>query len=283
MTLAVHNMGHFSRQVKDFGPIRETWAFGAESKLGTMKRKAFNRYLPGACIMYRQVYEESLRIIARISSSQIRNGANIPLEMPGRIHPVGKSVQKESHKSRSTINDIIKYITSNWKEECSELLQDLAPGSNEYILQVLQRTSHELVSDYDGRKKSLVGVQPKTLQSYKKFRFNQVEFETFSNAQSKARTDNSNIVFKIPQEPERLLVGRIHSIIQAEVGNMPFICMYKKLFYEMGYQVSCISAVRGHDGSVCCSKAIQKSWAAPLFDSSFPGGRHESTTYLDTK
>lgn len=217
MTLAVHNMGHFPRQVQDFGPIRETWAFGAESKLGTMKRKAFNRYLPGACIMHRQVYEESFRIIARISSNQKAVEPSIQIEMPGKIYPIGKSIQKESHKLKSTVNDIRTYITSNWRHECEEIMNDLAPGSNEYILQVLHRTSYDMVSNYKGRKKSIVGKMPLNFHFYKKFRLNKVEFETFSSAKNKSRTDNSNIVFKPPKEPERLLVGRAHTIVRAEV------------------------------------------------------------------
>lgn len=219
MTLALHNMGHFARQVLDFGPVRETWAYGAESKLGTMKRKAFNRYLPGACIMHRQVYEESLRIIARVSSNQVEKGQATP-ELPGRICPSGAGTSRACNGSDSTWHGIMQYMMEFWPE-FNDVMADLGVARNTCPWQEIDRANHLLKADYTGRKKSLVGVWPNRIQTYTSFSLNGVRFETSDSANKKAKTDNSNIVFTSHGSTEALF-GRIQCVVKVEVRSFFF-------------------------------------------------------------
>ena len=222
MTLAIHNSGHFARQIINFGPVRETWAFGAESKLGMMKRRAFNRYLPGATIMHRQVYEDSLRIIARISSCDTvgldRREGNPVVNTPGIVVPYGRKEMRDFTAVDSLRHSIMEHVRINWPES-KEILDQLAAGEEGSCLwEVLENTKAEDTKHFEGRKKSLAGVWPTKACSYKTFRLNGVAYETYKNAKRKSRTDNSNIWYKPDDTVEEFEGGRIESVIEVQVN-----------------------------------------------------------------
>ena len=222
MTLAIHNCGHFARQIINFGPVRETCAFGAESKLGMMKRRAFNRYLPGATIMHRQVYEDSLRIIARISScDSVGLGwhqQNSIINTCGVVDLHGSKTFPEFTAVDSLRHSIMEHIESTWPES-KEILDQLAPGEEDSCLwEVLRKTGYQDKDLFTGRKKSLAGVWPTKACSYKTFRLNGVAYETYENARRKSRTDNSNIWYKPDNTVEEFQLGRIESVIEVQVN-----------------------------------------------------------------
>ncbi|WPT11393.1 hypothetical protein PSENEW3n2_00000831 [Picochlorum sp. SENEW3] len=220
MTLAIHNTGHFARQIINFGPVRETWAFGTESKLGMMKRRAFNRYLPGATIMHRQVYEDGLRIIARISSSE-RLGANRrekdPGEAPGTVFPCGAKSDIGFTAADNLRHAIMEHIQTCWPES-QELIDELALEENESCLwEVLDESGCDTLKEhYEGRRRSIVGVWPTKACSFKSFKLNGVTYETYASARKKSRTDNSNILYKAQGTTQGFEAGRIESILEVQ-------------------------------------------------------------------
>lgn len=223
MTLAIHNCGHFARQIINFGPVRETWAFGAESKLGMMKRRAFNRYLPGATIMHRQVYEDSLRIIARISYFDPvgldRLEENSIINTSGVVALYGSKKSTMFTAVDSLRHSIMEHIENKWPES-KEILEQLAPGEEYSCLwEVLRKTGYQDKCLFVGRKKSIAGVWPKKACNYKTFRINGVAYETYENARRKSRTDNSNIVYKPDDTVEEFQAGRIESVLEVQVSH----------------------------------------------------------------
>lgn len=188
-----------------------------------MKRRAFNRYLPGATIMHRQVYEDSLRIIARISSLDPiglnRPEENSIINTSGVVAPYGSKTLTRFNAADSLRHSIMEHIENRWPES-KEILEQLAPGE-EYssLWEVLQNTGYQDKCLFAGRKKSIAGVWPTKACNYKTFRLNGVAYETYENARRKSRTDNSNIVYKPDDTVEEFQAGRIESVLEVQVSH----------------------------------------------------------------
>lgn len=66
-----HGVGHLAQQIKDYGPMRDWWVFGLESKLGHLKQHVKNRNNPEASIYRRVMLEEAAKML---KASLIRHG-----------------------------------------------------------------------------------------------------------------------------------------------------------------------------------------------------------------
>lgn len=214
MTLALHNMGHFAQQVRRFGPVRETWAYGAESKLGTMKRKARNKYLPGANIMQRQIDEEGLRLIIRVAKStpsdeEYMLSRDFEIQLKG-----GKTVRKLTNYGYPLVH-IERYIQENWIEFAelrSKLgLEDVSIWGSQFQL------DEGTVQSFNPRHKAIIGNRPREVTLYQMININGTSFETQRHTETKTRTSNSTIEYKKPWGKN---IGQIQSIIHVQVRQI---------------------------------------------------------------
>ena len=69
--IMVHVTGHLLTQIRQWGPLRCSWMFPAESFFGQLKAAVKNRRLPEASIMYRYVMWQAVRsLLSSIAASR---------------------------------------------------------------------------------------------------------------------------------------------------------------------------------------------------------------------
>ena len=239
MTLAIHNMGHFARQVKYLGPIRETWAYGTESKLGNMKRKTFNKFLPGACIMQRQCYEESLRFLSRNTRYQAEAHTRREVITKDTIDLRGSPKRKKTSVHEYPLYEIHVYITENWKEY-TKLVNEIGLDGHETLWEKLEMCEiGELqLERYRGRERGILGIPPFEAYFYKSFVMNGRIFETQQAAESKSRTSNCGVICKTAST-QREVYGKIQAIVVLQVRYalmMSYMCIWMLLIDSLHLQ-----------------------------------------------
>ncbi|WPT11444.1 hypothetical protein PSENEW3n2_00000882 [Picochlorum sp. SENEW3] len=228
MTLAIHSMGHFPRQVKYLGPIRETWAYGTESKLGNLKRKTFNRFLPGACIMHRQCYEESLRFLSRTACNHADlpdTGSSLPNGEEGIVIR-GPPKRRRLDDNGYPLADVQRYICEHWKEFSTAVEKVGCEDADTFWEWHDEFCIGEDPENFTGREMGIVGIQPTEAYFYKSFTVGKRIFETEEHSNSKSKTSNCGVIFQTESTPGEVF-GRIQSIVTMQVSTV--LCLSSKI------------------------------------------------------
>eukprot|EP00889_Picochlorum_renovo_P003064 jgi/Picre1/30094/NNA_005463.t1 len=204
LPLCVHNIGHLSRQVKDFGPISGYHSYPLESYLGDLKGMNLNPAHPTATIFERIMRDYSMEtLIGLLSEDEAQASLVQKFQDDILLHEPISRVQM-ANISTSEMHLIKRYIESKWEE-----YKRLQCQSRHFCLWTFgDRMSVAERVKYSGRQRKILEGIRGDVTRYKAFQINQTRFSIKDGLKSEDR-----VVFYGTK------IGVLQEIIKLEYQN----------------------------------------------------------------
>eukprot|EP00889_Picochlorum_renovo_P006322 jgi/Picre1/33352/NNA_008676.t1 len=189
LPLCVHNIGHLSRQVKDFGPISGYHSYPLESYLGDLKGMNLNPAHPTATIFERIMRDYSMETLIGLLSEDEAQASLVPkFQDDILLHEPISRVQM-ANISTSEMHLIKRYIESKWEE-----YKKLQCQSRHFCLWTFgDRMSAAERVKYSGRQRKILEGIRGDVTRYKGFQINQTRFSIKDGLKSEDGTHEANI------------------------------------------------------------------------------------------
>ena len=169
LPLSFHNLGHFTNQVKMFGPLSETWAYGLESYLGHLKGKVRNQAAPEASIYERIMYDHVIDML--ITNLDEDSSSYTPKFSDGvtLLEPCG-----EENITPDLERQIKDYVAKHWKSYAN-IKKKMDPESQTVWIHG-NRLSMAEISEYPQDEQCILQGLSRKAFSYKSFTINRTRF-----------------------------------------------------------------------------------------------------------
>ena len=169
LPLSFHNLGHFTNQVKMFGPLSETWAYGLESYLGHLKGKVRNQSNPEASIYERIMYDHMIDITVVALERDSTSYYPTFRDTVSLLEPCGSetiSVELEIQ--------IKHYISTKWKSYAN-LMRRIGPDHPD-VWTFGEHLPMSEKNQYVGEEQCLLLGLSRIANCYKSFQINRTKF-----------------------------------------------------------------------------------------------------------
>jgi hypothetical protein len=169
LPLSFHNLGHFTNQVKMFGPLSETWAHGLESYLGHLKGKVRNQAAPEASIYERIMYDHVIDMFITTldedsSSYSPKFSDGVTLLEPCGLETIAPDLERQ----------IKDYVAKHWKSYAN-IKKVIGPGWQTVWIYGNTLSLAE-ISEYPQDEQCILRGLSRQALSYKSFRINRTRF-----------------------------------------------------------------------------------------------------------